>query len=137
MRILGLDYGRVRIGIALGDTVTRVASPWRVIDRENDADAVIRIKEIAKQEGADRVVIGVPAPLSYQTRETDQAREIRTFAEMLRQSGLVVEEENETLSTALAQTQAQEMGVRKKRDDLAAAAILQTWLDRLAHELST
>jgi len=130
MRILGIDYGRVRIGIALGDTETKIASPWRVIVNEDVDDVLHRLGEIIKQERVERLVIGIPRPLHDQTRETDQAREIRDFAKQLSVLGLPVEEENETWTTALAATQAKEMGERGKRDDLAAAAILQSYLDR-------
>ncbi len=130
MRILGIDYGGARVGVALGDTETRIASPWRVIANEDAEETVDRLAEIARQERADQFVIGIPRPLADQARETDQAKEIRAFAERLKRVGLPIEEENETLSSALAATQAKEMGEKKKRDDLAAAAILQTYLDR-------
>ncbi len=130
MRILGLDYGSARIGVALGDTETKVASPWRILVNEDQQDAIERILEIARQEKADQVVIGIPRPLNDPTRETDQAKEIRVFAEALRVAGATVIEEDETLSTAMAGQQMQERGEKGKRDDLAAAVILQSYLDR-------
>jgi putative holliday junction resolvase len=130
MRIIGIDYGRARIGVALGDTETKIASPWNVMVNESLEDTIERLRLLATQEKVELFVIGVPRPLGDQTRETDQAKEIRVFAEALRAAGLSVVEENETWTTALAATQAAEMGERKKRDDLAAAAILQTYLDR-------
>lgn len=131
MRILGIDYGAARIGVALGDTETKIASPWRVIQNEDEADTIDRLMEIAKQEGAEKFVIGIPHPLADQTRETDQAREIRRFAKQLAEQGIPVIEQDETLTSALAQTQAKEMNEHHKRDDLAAAAILQSYLDRV------
>lgn len=131
MRILGIDYGSRRIGVALGDTETGVATPWRVIAHEATEDAVEQLSLLAKQEGAERFVIGIPRPLADQSRLTEQAKEIREFAKHLAQVGLPIEEENETLSSALAERQVREMGEKGKRDDLAAAAILQSYLDRL------
>ena len=131
MRILGIDYGSARIGVALGDTENKIASPWRVIANEDVDDAVLQIGELAKTEHAEKIVIGVPFPLSDQTRVTDQAKEVRAFAEKLKAAGLPVEEENETLSTAMAASLAKELGETGKRDDLAATAILQSYLDRI------
>lgn len=130
MRILGLDYGHVRIGVALGDTETKIASPLMVVDHESVEDALDRLVSLAKTEGVTRFVIGVPAPLFDQSRETDQAREIRDFAGRLRAQGVEVVEENETWTTKLAERQTRELGQKGKRDDLAAAAILQTYLDK-------
>ncbi|MSR85102.1 Holliday junction resolvase RuvX [Candidatus Uhrbacteria bacterium] len=131
MRILGIDYGAARVGVALGDTETRIASPWCVIANEDADEMIDRLMDIAKKEQVKQFVIGIPHPLHDQTRETDQAREIRAFAKRLGEKGIPVIEEDETLSSALAQTQAQEMNEYHKRDDLAAAAILQTYLDRV------
>jgi putative Holliday junction resolvase len=135
MRILGIDYGAARVGVALGDTETKIASPWRVIANDDVEETIDRLGEIAKQENVEQFVVGIPRPLADQTRETDQAKEIRAFIEQLARLGLPVEEENETLSSAMAATQAKEMGETKKRDDLAATVILQSYLDR--YELSS
>jgi putative holliday junction resolvase len=131
MRIIGIDYGRARIGVALGDTETKIASPWNIMVNESLEDTIERLRLLASQEKVGLFVVGVPRPLGDQTRETDQAKEILSFAQALRAVGVPVVEENETWTTALAATQAAEMGERKKRDDLAAAAILQSYLDRL------
>lgn len=132
MRILGLDYGSARIGVALGDPITKVATPWSVISNESFEDVVVRLRELVQRESVEKLVVGVPRPLADQTRETDQAKEIKNFIERLRGEGFVVEEENETLTSKIAADQVKEMGERGKRDDLAAAAILQQYLDRLA-----
>ncbi|MFA6429119.1 MAG: Holliday junction resolvase RuvX [Patescibacteria group bacterium] len=130
MRLLGIDYGSARIGVALGDTETRLASAWSVIENHGDAEAVTALINLAQKESVDAFVIGVPKPLGDQTRETDQAKTIRAFAERLSAAGAKVFEADETLSTALAKKQQVEQGGKHKRDDLAAAAILQMWLDR-------
>lgn len=132
MRILGLDYGSARIGVALGDAITKVATPWSVISNESFEDVVVRLRELVKRESVEKLVVGVPRPLADQTRETDQAKEIKSFIDRLRGEGFIVEEENETLTSKIAADQVKEMGERGKRDDLAAAAILQQYLDRLA-----
>lgn len=131
MRLLGIDYGSARVGVALGDTETRIASPWRVIHNGDVEETIDRIGEIARQERVEGLVLGVPHPLGDPTRETDQAKEIREFATKLARLKLPIEEADESLTSALAKQQAAEMGEYKKRDDLAAAAILQMYLDRL------
>jgi putative Holliday junction resolvase len=131
MRLIGLDYGAVRIGVALGDTVTRVASPWNLIHNDSIEDTVQRLQDLMKREQAEAIVVGVPRPLGDQTRETEQAREILGFIDQLRGAGFVVHEQNETLTTKVAADQVKEMGGKGKRDDLAAAAILQNYLDGL------
>ncbi len=131
MRILGLDYGSARIGVALGDDVTRVATPWNVIVNEDMEDVLLRLHELTAREGVERIVVGIPRPLADQQRETDQAKEIKTFIGKLKMDGFDVLEQNETLSSKVAADQVKEMGGRGKRDDLAAAAILQSYLDGL------
>jgi len=131
MRIIGLDYGTARIGVALGDDVTRVATPWSVISNESFEDVLLRIHELVSREGAELIVVGVPRPLADQARETAQAKQIRDFISRLKMDGLDVVEANETLTTKVAADQVKEMGGRGKRDDLAAAAILQNYLDAL------
>ncbi|KAA0205755.1 Holliday junction resolvase RuvX [Candidatus Uhrbacteria bacterium] len=131
MRLLGLDYGSSRIGVALGDDVTKVATPWNVIVNEDMEDVFLRLHELAAREGAERIVVGIPRPLADQARETAQAKEIRQFIQRLRLDGFDVVEQNETLTSKIAADQVKEMGGRGKRDDLAAAAILQAYLDAL------
>lgn len=130
MRLLGIDYGRVRIGLALGDSDSRLASPMEVLEEKNQEAVMGRLREIVEQEGIERIVVGVPKPLKDRERETDQAKEIRRFIAALREKGFEVVEEDETWSSAIAARQVEEMGRRGKRDDLAATSILQTYLDR-------
>jgi putative Holliday junction resolvase len=131
MRILGIDYGSARVGVALGDTETRVASPWRIIANESDEDVVERLLDLARIEKVTRFVVGIPRPLADQNRETDQAKRIREFIEVLKKSGIETLEADETLTSKVAADQVKEMGGKGKRDDLAAAAILQNYLDGL------
>jgi putative Holliday junction resolvase len=129
MRVLGIDYGASRVGVALGDTESRVASPWKVL--ENTETLVSDISALAAAEGAEKIIVGMPRPLQDQRRETEQAREIQAFIARLHEVGLPVEEENETWSSVTAARMAHELGDKEKRDDLAAAVILQQYLDRL------
>ncbi len=116
--------------MALGDTESKVASPWKVISNESLEDTIQRIQEVMRHEKAEEVVVGVPRPMADQGRETAQTKEILAFIEQLRLAGFIVHEENETLTSKIAADQVKEMGEKGKRDDLAAAAILQQYLDK-------
>lgn len=130
MRLLGVDYGEVRVGLALGDTETRIASAWKTVERTDDISLIKVLQACMCEESLERIVIGIPRPLSDQTRETDQAKTIRRFIGMLQEAGCLVDEEDETWSSALAARQSREAGKKGKRDDFAAAIILQSYLDR-------
>lgn len=138
MRVLGIDYGAARVGVALGDTETRIATGWEVIPHEGIDALVSRVVDIAEKEDAEKVIVGVPTPLQDVSLENAQVREIRDFVRVLRESGLVVEEWDERFSSSVAATNEQSSraltaaGRPKqkgaKRDDLAAAVMLEGWL---------
>lgn len=130
MRILGIDYGEKRVGIALGDTESGIATPWGVVPNEGALALLARIHDIVNRDLVEAIVIGIPRPLRDASMENEQVRAVRSFMSGLEGLGIPVHEEDEALTSRLAARQAEEMGEREKRDDLAAAAILQTWLDR-------
>lgn len=141
MRILGIDYGAKRVGIALGDTESRIASAWEVLPNEGGLEALAsRVADIVEREDAEQVLVGIPRPLKDASLENTQVREIRGFIVALKDIGLNVIEWDEALTSKVAA--GQEMEGRSltaagrvksgggKRDDLAAAALLQSWLER-------
>lgn len=130
MRVLGIDYGSARIGIALGDTDSRIASPWQVLKNDGSASVLEGLKQIVQTERIEALVVGMPRRLHDQTEESAQTLEVRSFVLELHAIELPVFEENETWSTQLAARQMHERGEKGKRDDLAAAVILQSYLDR-------
>lgn len=128
---MGIDFGTKRIGLAIGDTVTGIASPWRVIEQEEPEQAIERIIELMHEEHVEALVVGVPlTPDGRAVSDTGEAAE--NFAEQLEKHDLLVYRENEILSSKVAKVLAMEQGEKHKRDDLAATAILQTYLDREA-----
>jgi putative Holliday junction resolvase len=129
MRVLGIDYGSKRVGLALGDTESCLASPWGVIPNEGFDRLADRISEIADRDEAELIVVGIPRPLSDPEAKNQQVREVMEFVDVLRTAGISVQTADEALTSKLAATQAREAGIKEKRDDLAAAAILQGWLD--------
>lgn len=130
MRILGIDYGAQRVGLALGDTESKLATPWKIIPHEGSLSVISRLRDILLQEKITSVVVGMPHPLRQSTTPSAQMREVLKFTRGLKGLGVDVHHENEALTSRLAAHQAQESGASGAQDDLAAAAILQTWLDR-------
>jgi putative Holliday junction resolvase len=133
-RALGLDLGTVRIGVATSDPGRVIASPYAVITRGKDhaADHAAIAAAVAESD-ASIVVVGLPRAMSG--KETAAARTVRAEAEELRavlDVPLVFWDER--LSTVTAQRSLIAGGVRRQQrkgsvDKVAAAVILQSWLD--------
>jgi putative Holliday junction resolvase len=136
MRYLGLDVGRVRIGLALADDVLRTARAHSTLWRRGEATDLAAIGEVAREYEVTRAVVGLP--LNMDGTEGASARLARAFAEKLGAALRVpVELEDERLSTFEAEQRLRARGVsaRDQRplvDAEAAAVILQGWLDRRA-----
>ncbi len=134
MRTLGVDLGRVRIGLALADDVLRTARPLRVISRRGEAPDLAAIAAAVREYEVDRVVLGLP--LNMDGTEGPSARLARSFAPKLEAAlSLPVELFDERLSTFEAETRLRDQGFsakdrRSRLDAEAAAVILQGWLDR-------
>ena len=139
MRVLGIDYGARRIGLALSDATATLASPWRLLHRPpSEAETVrIMITEIAvlakDDDGLEAVVIGWPRRLDGSP--THQTLIVETFARALEtQIGVPVVLQDERLSSREAESRlaAREADWRKRKaklDAVAAAIILQDYLD--------
>ncbi|MBD3251499.1 Holliday junction resolvase RuvX [Candidatus Uhrbacteria bacterium] len=130
MRVLGIDYGSKRVGLALGDTVSKLASPWGVLPNEGFDTLTDRIGEVADRDDVERVIVGIPKPLKDPQLQNAQVLEVQEFVEVLKGTGLNVEVMDESFSSKLASTLVAETGGKEKRDDVAAQVILQTWLDQ-------
>ena len=134
MRTLGVDLGRVRIGLALADDVLRTARPLRVVTRRDQSADLAAISEAAREYEVERVVLGLP--LNMDGSEGPSARLARAFAPKLETAlGVPVELHDERLSTFEAEIRLRDQGFsakdrRSRVDAEAAAVILQGWLDR-------
>lgn len=130
-RMLGLDIGERRIGVAVSDEMGTIASPVGMIRRESDV--VRELKEMIERYSAERLVIGLPVGLSG--REGPQAATVREFVETLTdQIEVPIAWWDERLSTAVAERSLIAGGTRRdkrkgKVDAVAAAVILQGYLD--------
>ncbi len=133
MRILGLDVGDKRIGVAVSDPEEIIASPLTVINRDDDNAAISAIIQLVGQYDAKRIVIGLPYSLDGSLGM--QASKVKDFVDKLSQNtGVTIELWDERLSTVAAERLLRGAGNKKAReksrlDAAAAAFILQGYLD--------
>jgi putative holliday junction resolvase len=130
--VIGLDHGGKRIGVAVGETESGMAFARPAIRRHDLAADLQSVRQLARAEGAELVVVGLP--LHMDGSEGDQAAAARAFGEGLTDLGLRVVFEDERLSTWQAGERLRETGRRPRRksgelDSTAARVILQQYLD--------
>lgn len=133
MRLLGLDYGQARVGLALGDTETRVAVGKGVLEGLTQNKLITKIKAIVNLEKIDRVIIGLPLNTSGEpTKITD---EVKLFVEKLRNHvSIPVQTFDERFTSAMADQLLKQVPRSKrkaKQDQVAAQIILQNYIDQL------
>ena len=137
--MLGVDLGSRRIGLALSDPSGTLASPLSVLERSGDRARDHRaIVEAARENEAGTIVVGLPRSMSG--REGPAARDARAEAGQLEElagDDLAIEMYDERLTTVTAQRTLVEAGVRRDArrrvvDKVAAAVMLQGWLERHA-----
>jgi putative holliday junction resolvase len=127
MRWMGIDYGTVRIGVAIGNTTDGIASPIEVVAAQPPARAIDRIKELIGEYGVEGLVVGWP--LNMEDSEGPQGEISRAVALVLAETtGLDVRLWDERLSSFEADQKLAGLLTRKKKkarqDAVAAAAIL-------------
>ncbi len=133
VRYLGIDLGRRRIGLAVGDSDSRIASPLETIRPTDINDALRRLVEFASEYGVDEWVVGLP--LNMDGSEGPQAKETRAFADQLAARNIgPVHLWDERLSSYAADERMAQTGLThaqkaRRRDALAAQEILQSFLD--------
>jgi putative holliday junction resolvase len=137
-RVLGLDYGRRRIGLAISDELRITARPAGILERKNRRDVFRNLREIARGHGARQIVVGYPLNLDGTAGE--MAEEAARFAARLRKElGVIVELVDERLTSWAAHQEMAETARATKRDerrtapetdDLAAAILLRDYLGR-------
>ena len=131
-RILALDHGARRIGVAVADLETGMAFARGAIKRRNLDHDLALVRELCTSEGVERVVIGLP--LNMDGTEGPQAQAAREFGARLADAGLDVIYEDERLSSWEAAERLRSTGSRPERrsgelDSTAARVILQQYLD--------
>lgn len=146
--ILGVDYGRARVGLAIADTEARLAHPLGTLERFNRNEDMRRLREMVRDHGVKQIVVGLP--LRLDGSQSEMAEEAKRFAERLRkQIGVPVEMVDERLTSweaerLLEETQGRTLhkpgGSASKKtqtnqgkltvDAMAAAIILKDYLER-------
>lgn len=133
MRILALDPGSKRIGLALSDPTGTIASPLTVLEHISRLTDAAAVADLARQHEAGLIVVG--QSLDEEGNPTFEGRRAARFAEALKtQTSLPVVLWNEAFTTQDARAVRIEMDVRRKDrrghlDSLAAALLLQSYLD--------
>ena len=134
MRILGIDYGDARTGIAVSDPMGWTAQGLSTLSEKDPKRAAEKVAEIAKQYGAEKIVLGLPKNMDGTEGFRTQAT--KNFAALLAEiCPLPIEFWDERLSTVAAQRTLNETNVRGKKrkqvlDTVAATYILQGYLDK-------
>ena len=133
-RVLGVDYGKKRIGLAISDIMQIVAQPFDVIESKGLQNDVINILKIAKEKEATCIVVGIPKNMN--NTEGEMAEIAKNFVEELKkQTEIQIEVIDERLTTVQAErmlTEEANISREKRkgvRDKIAATFILQTYLD--------
>ena len=132
-RIAGVDYGTVRIGIAVADLSVRIAGPLETYVRRSERLDAACFKHLAQEERLEKWVVGLPVHTSGD--ESQKSREARAFGAWLEQiTGVSVEYFDERYTSAEAEEQLLAAGLTKKRrkariDQLAAQIMLTAYLE--------
>lgn len=125
MRILALDYGSARTGVAVSDATGTLARPVGVVRKAMSEAGLDRVAHLVAEHEADRVVVGLP--LTLRGEQGKQAQETMRFVGALRERiDVPVEMLDERFTTALAARTPS----ATSEDARAAAHLLQSWLDR-------
>ena len=134
-RVLGIDVGDRRIGLALSDSGGILASPLTIIEHTTETGDIEAILKIVKEREAERIIVGLPRLMNGDIGP--QAQKVQAFTEAMRShSNIPIEYRDERLTTVTAQRLKQETGKKKKGiiryDAMAAAVILQDYLEEQA-----
>ena len=136
MRLMGLDYGNVHVGVALSDELGMTAYPLEVIKRKDSnklRKTFARIEEIAREYKVDKIIIGLP--LNMDDSESEISKTVIDFSENIkRRTGLPVELWDERLSTLEATDILEEAGIKVQDrktyiDKIAASFILRRYME--------
>ena len=135
MKVLGLDVGDARIGLAVAEEGRPLAFGRGWIERRGLEDDVARVRELARREEAGRVVVGLPRRTGGE--EGAEAHKVRAFAAALLAAGLEVRFVDERFTTRVAAQRIAHLPRKKRQekgrlDEAAAVAILETYLEENA-----
>jgi putative Holliday junction resolvase len=125
MKVVALDFGAARTGVAVSDATGTVARPIGVVEQAASPTGLDRLAALVSEHDAELVLVGLP--LTLRGERGEQARVTEAFVDALRgRLEVPVETYDERFTTTLAQRS----GGRAAEDALAAAHLLQGWLER-------
>ena len=132
-RLLAIDYGTRRVGLALSDPLKMIASPYRTIINEGNSKLIMEIERIIVTEDVEQTIIGLPLGMAGQI--TEQTKKVEEFADKLIARGIAIEYEDERWSSVAAKRSMKEQNIssgynKELVDQTAAAIFLQQYLDR-------
>ena len=132
-RVLGVDYGDSRIGLAMSDPIKIIASPFKTILNEGNEKCLQVFQSLIKEKDVEAIVVGLPIGLKGQ--ETVQTKKVREFADLLYTLKLPIGLEDERLSSVSAEKSMIQQNIKTGHnkgliDQRAAAIILQQFLDK-------
>ncbi len=131
MKLLGIDYGQSKIGLALADTDSRTATPLLIMKNRRHDSIQQAIKDLCIKEKIDKLVIGLPVnPQAKSNQAIDQIRQWGTELSAILK--LPVDYQDERFSTLQAQRISHNhyKHISSQDDDIAAMLILQNYLDK-------
>ena len=132
-RLLAIDYGARRVGLALSDPLKMIASPYRTIIKKNNTNLIEEIKRIIAEEDVELTIIGLPLGMAGQI--TEQTKKVEEFADKLAARGIAIKYEDERWSSVAAKRSMKEQNIKTGHnkglvDQTAAAIFLQQYLER-------
>ena len=124
MKVLALDYGSARTGVAVSDPTGTVARPLEVVESASAPAGLKHLADLAEREGVERIVVGLP--MTLRGERGAQAEETEAFVSALRAvTAVPIESFDERFTTKLAEAQPSEA----PSDAVAAAHLLSTYLE--------
>ena len=132
-RVLGIDYGERRLGLAVSDPLGIIAKPLKILDRQATPDYLSEILDITKAQDINKIVVGLP--LTLKGRYSQQTKIVQNFIDQLKRIVKIpVVHIDERLSSVAAIRSLKEQNVKTghekgRIDETAAAIILQEYLD--------
>jgi len=132
-RLLAIDYGARRVGLALSDPLKMIASPYRTIINKNNIILIEEIERIIAAEDVELTIIGLPLGMAGQ--KTEQTKKVEKFVDKLTDRGIIIKYEDERWSSVAAKRSMKEQNIKSGYnkglvDQTAAAIFLQQYLDR-------
>ena len=134
-RILAIDFGDVRVGLALSDLTCTISKPFKTINYINIEDLLIQIFEITKENQVNKIVVGIP--YNMKGEDTKQTIKVREFVSALENKmDYKIDLIDERLTSTEAEKFMHQMNIKTghnkdKIDKIAASIILQEYLDTI------